>query len=748
MGDDALLAYPRIGRAPAAPSGQTRQTRLEEYDAMAPVVQRLESMRPKPGGPRGGKNQGVQGTVPTIEKGNGHALQSVRTPQGLPHSDYPPLRIKRERIEASEQEIGDGMLVKRERVEPSIGNLKDDLHRDKLRLLQQEDWAGLRLTRPISIDFVDRRRKENFGKRRKIHQSHSKTHDQVSGPRPHQLIHYGPLDEAGGPYMSGALPRAADTETIINVRIGNDALQATQTHLSTLAEDRQLSGSFSRRSTDSMLLDQPGEMRPLRSKFPLPSSDFTPLEIVQAPQLMPLTNSEKRSDGIPLAKDDETAGTSYHRPTAWNRHAQNHATFAQRRHSDWQPKAPAYADADFTHQSSPSPTDRHLKIKLGHGATETEMQPMSRNGTVDPSKTVSEHEVDMSEAGVRDSSAGMRPPNDGNATDDWVDGRNVHVRRERIRLEFKSTPTDTASKSDAGLAMDAATASDAAAIGEAHRTHVKNAAATAEWEDFLSLSGRAETGSSAQPAKDAAGHCSRRTLTATFGRSEDVPVPFRDGLVAAEANYPMEWPAQSSSRNRLGGPKPEPVRTRTRSAHDDELWKKFVFGADSSGETEPSNPEPVDSLRVQLSTDTSTEARTQDDSFPPGNRRGQGAAKHSQTTRSAAETGDDSLAPFHAPSEVDSLQAAAVSEKGSTARTPELQTRQSDGGMISSKRSSAQSVESARVVFTRPVPFAGTQRAVAHIGHYARGVGNGKRRKRAPLPRSASPASEDEIEDD
>jgi hypothetical protein len=355
---------------------------------------------------------------------------------------------------------------------------------------------------------------------------------------------------------------------------------------------------------------------------------------------------------------------------------------------------------------------------------------------------------------MHDSIAGMRPPNDGIAMDDWVDGRSVHVKRELIRLEFKSTPTDTASQSDAGLATDAATASDMDAIGEEHRAHAENAAAAnAEWEDFLSLSGRAGTGSIAQSAEEAAGHCGQ---TAPFGGSEV------DSPIAAETNDSMNRPAQSSSKNRLGGPKAEPVRTRTRSAvHDDELWKRFVFSAGSSGEAEKSNPEPVDSLRVQLSadasTDASTQARAQDDSFPTGNRPGQGAAKHLQTTRFAAQSRDDSLAPFHAAiggAKIDPLQAtAAVSQKhiakGSTARTPELQTGQSDGGMISSKRSSAQPVDSARVVFSRPVPFAGTQRAVAHIGRYARGFGNGTRRKRGPLPRSVSSVTdEDEIEDD
>ena len=185
----------------------------------------------------------------------------------------------------------------RDEREPLGRRLNDnDFQQKKLMLLNQDDWAGLRLTRPLPTDFSERAKKGEFGKRRKVnrrqlnHQGGGTTaeepigHDLHSGtagdPKPLQgsgrlgqprnLSHSEDGSECRVPEFSTNLGLSnANSRTLlsgpvryrsrpplqypeaIDVKIGRDALQSTQLPETLMNTPPNLSTRWS----DMMLLD-------------------------------------------------------------------------------------------------------------------------------------------------------------------------------------------------------------------------------------------------------------------------------------------------------------------------------------------------------------------------------------------------------------------------------------------------------------------------------------------------------------
>ena len=123
------------------------------------------------------------------------------------------------------------------------------LDRIKRRLLQESDWAGLAISRPVSIAFTPAEEMERIGRRRKITKEERK---RKLRPARLQMIHHNLIRPFEDHHAHSSAPVPAATD--LSIRIGSNIHQ-TLTTLSSLQEPSQ---SSSHRSTngDSMLLDK------------------------------------------------------------------------------------------------------------------------------------------------------------------------------------------------------------------------------------------------------------------------------------------------------------------------------------------------------------------------------------------------------------------------------------------------------------------------------------------------------------
>lgn len=241
--------------SPAKSSSQRKclQQKLEEFESVAPVANRLGSMRSK-------ASMGLQRRT---------AKQHSQT-----KIDLTPRRTHDAQSGGGShhQEIGQGVPSPLEAAaQPGSPEKSLDraqwLKEQRNKLLAQDDWAGLRATRPLQMSFISDAERAMIGKRRKINADGGSTWPT------RRIQHATSRSAESSPMWGHASPRNRRAEDI-SVRIGMNALDSTQ-HMS--QADSMAFGSL--RSTESMLLDN--ESRHWPGAFGLPRSGFVPEAPVQ-----------------------------------------------------------------------------------------------------------------------------------------------------------------------------------------------------------------------------------------------------------------------------------------------------------------------------------------------------------------------------------------------------------------------------------------------------------------------------------
>ncbi|KAJ4366712.1 hypothetical protein N0V95_000040 [Ascochyta clinopodiicola] len=124
------------------------------------------------------------------------------------------------------------------------------LEANKKRLLRQQDWIGVAPSKPVDLQFLSVKEKNQIGKRRKIDAKGRVPAHRRSPPGFAHRTGQDELQGHGDAFMSGALPilRAADN---IRVRIGSHALTAAST--------QSKNDAASQANSDSMLFGEEGE---------------------------------------------------------------------------------------------------------------------------------------------------------------------------------------------------------------------------------------------------------------------------------------------------------------------------------------------------------------------------------------------------------------------------------------------------------------------------------------------------------
>ncbi|KAH6625351.1 hypothetical protein C7974DRAFT_199539 [Boeremia exigua] len=121
------------------------------------------------------------------------------------------------------------------------------LEANKKRLLRQQDWIGIELSKPVDLRCLSTTETIAIGKRRK---PDAKTREVARRASPVTFVHPSgrdELDDGGNALMSGALPRLAAGD--IRVRIGSDAL-------TTAASMQLIDYASSQTDSDPMLFDE------------------------------------------------------------------------------------------------------------------------------------------------------------------------------------------------------------------------------------------------------------------------------------------------------------------------------------------------------------------------------------------------------------------------------------------------------------------------------------------------------------
>ncbi len=228
--------------AESAPRTHRRQKTLEEFESVAPVVERLGSLRQRADGGRRRKRkveEQVEGDADADADAVGRSGQrNVRARAGRDERDG----------DAGEHRVRSSTLDESLIREKTRGSKEQDeqslLEENRKKLLQWSDWAALAPTRPLrgtAKTPLTTRKPET--ERRKPDLIHRAGDTFALAPRKHGL---------GAPVylMSGALP---SKQHDIKIRIGPDALES---HLSTVASDVDRNAALSQpRSSDTMLLD-------------------------------------------------------------------------------------------------------------------------------------------------------------------------------------------------------------------------------------------------------------------------------------------------------------------------------------------------------------------------------------------------------------------------------------------------------------------------------------------------------------
>jgi hypothetical protein len=125
------------------------------------------------------------------------------------------------------------------------------LEANKRRLLRQQDWVGVALSRPVNVQFPSIKEKSRFGKRRKLDANTAASTRRRSATTFLRRAGQGELVGHHDAFMSGALP-VLTTADSVRIRIGSDAL-------TTAASTQPNNDAWSQTNSDSMLFDEEGE---------------------------------------------------------------------------------------------------------------------------------------------------------------------------------------------------------------------------------------------------------------------------------------------------------------------------------------------------------------------------------------------------------------------------------------------------------------------------------------------------------
>lgn len=134
------------------------------------------------------------------------------------------------------------------KVPKAPGNLKP-LDHIKRRLLQNSDWTGLALARPVSIKFTPAEEMERIGRRRKVTKEERRRKNEPFGQQKvyHNLIR--PFDDRHS-QSTAPVPEATD----LSIRIGSNIHQTLTTQPS--LQEQPKSSSYHSTNGESMLLDR------------------------------------------------------------------------------------------------------------------------------------------------------------------------------------------------------------------------------------------------------------------------------------------------------------------------------------------------------------------------------------------------------------------------------------------------------------------------------------------------------------
>jgi hypothetical protein len=240
-----------------------RQTSLSEFSQLAPVVNRLKNI---------GKSN-----LERPERTNARKAEQLRK-NGLEEMDLgvkvTDTRKWNHKFDISDNEIAQDGVGDMNEEESRMGYVDDgyepsqthdssckasimrnskrkaqstlEFDERKRRLLAQPDWAGLRFAKSVKMDFPILK-KPGFSKSSRSRPDTNPQSRHVIEHRPgFQLPERRRARGEDNPVMSGALPIA---QSVINIRIGDDALKSTQQSY-VIEQNRS---SFA--SNDSMLLD-------------------------------------------------------------------------------------------------------------------------------------------------------------------------------------------------------------------------------------------------------------------------------------------------------------------------------------------------------------------------------------------------------------------------------------------------------------------------------------------------------------
>lgn len=308
---------------PGGRSPGKRQKALDQDETVAPLVQRLTSMKPRPPTHRHISGRSIHDSSnttshPSVSPCEGDLTlspQAVVVSHGKANNGRKP-HVQREHAKrqkgCEERHASDDALT------------NDVVQRERDRLLARRDWAGLAPSQPMHMRFSASKERETIGKRHKTFRNRTRSVVRDGASRTPFLERADA--ELGGPWMSGAL---LNNNEDIDIRIGTDAL-ATQP--SARGNDsHEPAHRLTPCDSDPMLFDLEDavqELQPIRAREYLTAGSYTLEQVKEETQnsanLPDTGTASRKGDGGTEAEPvedierllQELDGCSYRDPAA------------------------------------------------------------------------------------------------------------------------------------------------------------------------------------------------------------------------------------------------------------------------------------------------------------------------------------------------------------------------------------------------------------------------------------------------
>ncbi|MCJ1224541.1 hypothetical protein MMC12_001186 [Toensbergia leucococca] len=217
------------------------QSKLEDFDNNAPLVKRLDSLRPRHGSSNVTRRPLDKLGNQTLSRAVIQCSPSVR----IKDSSSTPFSRSTKRARDTEDLQCDNDRSRSER--RSHPASQQTLEEKRQALLQQKDWVGLGPTRPVKIVFPDTSDRDLIGKRHPVKKGHH-----VHGIRPTRKSFKLQSDEFDTPERRRLLSEGYLSENDISIRIGSIIHGSQRTHTDLAATPK--ASQYSDKS-DEMLLD-------------------------------------------------------------------------------------------------------------------------------------------------------------------------------------------------------------------------------------------------------------------------------------------------------------------------------------------------------------------------------------------------------------------------------------------------------------------------------------------------------------